>query len=146
MYCWLSPYYGRQHEDLCHFMRFVTGSCVCITPEIRITLNSLSGLARRPIAHTCDCSFGTANNLLQLRWLSRRVSVWHWKWIFMAHGCIVNWPANRSTCTWQCLIICDYAVAHDFLLWRKFTYPYPFWSFVITIWPQLCMHMQDCGI
>ena len=37
-------------------MRFVTGSCVCITPVIRITFNSLSGLARRPIAHTCDCS------------------------------------------------------------------------------------------
>ena len=47
---------NMQHEELRHFMRFVTGSCVCITPEIRITFNSLSGLARRPIAHTCNCS------------------------------------------------------------------------------------------
>ena len=47
---------NMQHEELRHFMRFVTGSCVCITPEIRIAFNSLSGLARRPLAHTCDCS------------------------------------------------------------------------------------------
>lgn len=35
-------------------MRFVTGSCVCATRQIKITFNSLSGLARRPISHTCD--------------------------------------------------------------------------------------------
>ena len=47
---------NMQHEELRHFMRFVTGSCVCITPVIGITFNSLSGLAKRPIAHTCNCS------------------------------------------------------------------------------------------
>ena len=36
------------------FLRFVTGASVCIAPKIEITFNSLSGLARRPIAHTCD--------------------------------------------------------------------------------------------
>ena len=47
---------NMQHEELRHFMRFVTGSCVCITPVIRITFNSPSGFAKRPIAHMCDCS------------------------------------------------------------------------------------------
>ena len=47
---------NMQHGELRHLMRFITGSCVCITPEIKITFNSLSGLARRPIAHTCDSS------------------------------------------------------------------------------------------
>ena len=40
-------------EDVGHFLRFVTGSSVCPTRKIQITFNSLSGYARRPIAHTC---------------------------------------------------------------------------------------------
>ena len=44
-----------QHEQLHHL---VTGSCVCN----RITFNSLSGLARRPIAYTCDCFLETYSN------------------------------------------------------------------------------------
>ncbi len=43
-------------EELRLFMRFVTGSCVCVTKEIKVTFNSLSGLARRPIVHTCGCT------------------------------------------------------------------------------------------
>ena len=38
-----------------NFLRFVTGSSVCSTTGISVTFNSLSGLGRRPIAHTCDC-------------------------------------------------------------------------------------------
>lgn len=47
---------NMQPGELRHLMRFITGSCVCVTPVINITFNNLSGLARRPIAHTCDCS------------------------------------------------------------------------------------------
>ena len=36
-------------------VRFVTGNSVCSTTGISVTFNSLSGLGRRPIAHTCDC-------------------------------------------------------------------------------------------
>ena len=43
-------------NELRLFMRFVTGTSVCVTPTITITFNNLSGLARRPIAHTCDFS------------------------------------------------------------------------------------------
>ena len=43
---------NMQPGQLRHLMRFVTGSCVCVTPAIKITFNNLSGLARRPIAHT----------------------------------------------------------------------------------------------
>ena len=37
-------------------LRFVTGTSVCVTPTIAVTFNNLSGLARCPIAHTCDFS------------------------------------------------------------------------------------------
>ena len=45
---------NMQTEQLTAFMRFVTGSGVCTVKSIDVTFNSLSGLARRPIAHTCD--------------------------------------------------------------------------------------------
>ena len=41
-------------EDLRHLMRFITGSSVCSEKNITIQFNGLTGLARRPIAHTCD--------------------------------------------------------------------------------------------
>ena len=43
-------------EDLRHLMRFITGSSVCSESKISIQFNGLTGLARRPIAHTCDCT------------------------------------------------------------------------------------------
>jgi hypothetical protein len=43
-------------DELRSLLRFVTGSSVCNAKDILITFNSLSGLARRPIAHTCDSS------------------------------------------------------------------------------------------
>ena len=36
------------------FLQFMTGSSVLITNKVNIEFNGLSGLARRPIAHTCD--------------------------------------------------------------------------------------------
>ena len=41
-------------NELRSFLRFVTGSTVCSSTEILVTFNSLGGLARRPLAHTCD--------------------------------------------------------------------------------------------
>ena len=40
-------------EEASLFMRFVTGSCVCPSTKLKVSFNRLSGLARRPIAHTC---------------------------------------------------------------------------------------------
>jgi len=42
-------------NDVRLFLRFVTGSSVCMARPIHITFNSLSGYGRRPISHTCDC-------------------------------------------------------------------------------------------
>ena len=42
-------------QELATFLRFVSGSSICLGKKIEITFNNLSGLARRPIAHTCDC-------------------------------------------------------------------------------------------
>ena len=41
-------------EKLQHLMRFITGSSVCSENIIRVQFNGLTGLARRPIAHTCN--------------------------------------------------------------------------------------------
>ena len=40
-------------KDLRHLLRFITGSSVC-SSKISIQFNGITGLARRPIAHTCD--------------------------------------------------------------------------------------------
>ena len=45
---------NMQPLELRLFLRFIAGASVCIAPKIEIMFNSLSGLARRPIAHTCD--------------------------------------------------------------------------------------------
>ena len=52
---YLTTFIGNmQTAQLSTFLRFVTGSSVCIVKSIDVSFNSLSGLARRPIAHTCD--------------------------------------------------------------------------------------------
>ena len=43
-----------QIPELKLFLRFITGCGVCIGPKIKVIVNSLSGLAHRPIAHMCD--------------------------------------------------------------------------------------------
>ena len=42
-------------DELQKFLRFCTGSSVCIGKPITICFNNISGFGRRPIAHTCDC-------------------------------------------------------------------------------------------
>lgn len=43
-------------DELRMFMRFVTGSSAMVAKPISLTFNHLTGLARRPISHTCGCS------------------------------------------------------------------------------------------
>lgn len=55
IYAYLTTMIGNmQGQELRAFLRFVTGASVCIAPKIKIAFNNLSGLGRRPIAHTCD--------------------------------------------------------------------------------------------
>ena len=46
---------NMKQEELRCFLRFVTGSSVMIDKSIKVNFNSLQGLARRPISHTCSC-------------------------------------------------------------------------------------------
>lgn len=56
VYGYLTSFIGNMKlEELRLFLRFITGSSVCIDKKIEITFNNLSGAARRPIAHTCTC-------------------------------------------------------------------------------------------
>ena len=41
-------------DELCAFVRFITGSSVIMVTSITISFNSLDGFARRPISHTCS--------------------------------------------------------------------------------------------
>jgi hypothetical protein len=43
-----------EQTDLRNFLRYVTGSSVRVDEEITVTFNKLSGLARRPVSHTCS--------------------------------------------------------------------------------------------
>lgn len=43
------------HPDIDNFLRFCTGSSVVIGKQITVSFNSITGLARRPIAHACGC-------------------------------------------------------------------------------------------
>ena len=45
---------GMKVEESKRFLRFVTGSSVVTVDSIKVSFNALSGLARRPIAHTCS--------------------------------------------------------------------------------------------
>ena len=54
VFCYLQQYIGSMTQDELHkFLRFVTGSSIMPTSLI-VTFNSESGLARRPISHTCS--------------------------------------------------------------------------------------------
>ena len=47
---------NMKQNELRLFLRFVTGSSVLLAKQITVSFNNLTGLARRPISHTCDCN------------------------------------------------------------------------------------------
>ena len=57
VYNYLRSYVGNMSQgELGLFLCFVTGSPVMTANSISIQFNNLSGCARRPISHTCNCS------------------------------------------------------------------------------------------
>lgn len=51
---YLTQFIGSMNNDeLRSFLRYVTGASVCPAKHLNITFNSLTGIARRPIGHTC---------------------------------------------------------------------------------------------
>ena len=55
VYGYLRQFIGNMSlEQVRIFLRFVTGSSVCIADKLEVEFNGLTGLARRPIAHTCS--------------------------------------------------------------------------------------------
>ena len=54
VYGYLLQFVGNMKtEEARRFVRFVTGSSALVVDEINVDFNHLSGLSRRPIAHTC---------------------------------------------------------------------------------------------
>lgn len=53
---YLKQYVGSMAQDkVRRFLRFTTGSSVCMTRKISIIFNTLCGFSRRHISHTCSC-------------------------------------------------------------------------------------------
>ena len=51
---YLQQFVGNmRNEEVCRFLRFTTGSSAIVVKCISVAFNNLSGLSRRPIAHTC---------------------------------------------------------------------------------------------
>jgi len=83
---YLIQYVGSLNPtDVQKFLRFTTGSSVCIARPIYVMFNNVEGLARRPIGHTCDCSlelsvnYTTYNDFvqeIQAVLFSRQVDKW----------------------------------------------------------------------
>ena len=56
VFSYLQQFIGdMKRDEIRRFLRFTTGSAVLFDDQISVTFNSLSGIARRPIAHTCSC-------------------------------------------------------------------------------------------
>lgn len=54
IFAYLQQYVGNmKNEEARRFLRYTTGSSVLTGRNISVSFNGLSGLARRPIAHTC---------------------------------------------------------------------------------------------
>lgn len=57
VFSYLTTFISNSKQDVLRlFLRFVTGSSVLMDKGIKVTFNQLTGLARRPISHTCECS------------------------------------------------------------------------------------------
>ena len=57
VFSYLTTFVSNSSQDeLRLFLRFVTGSSVLVDQNLKVCFNQLSGLARRPISHTCTCS------------------------------------------------------------------------------------------
>ena len=56
VFSYLTSFIGNSaQEELKCFLRFVTGSSSVTANKITVSFNNLSGVARRPISHTCGC-------------------------------------------------------------------------------------------
>lgn len=56
VFSYLKTFIGNlTHQDIRNFLRFVTGSSVMIDKKITVSFNYVTGLARRPVSHTCNC-------------------------------------------------------------------------------------------
>ena len=65
IFSYLKTFIGNLTEqDLMNFSKFVTGSSVMLDKKMTITFNNLSGLARRPISHTCGCTLQLSTTFL----------------------------------------------------------------------------------
>ena len=65
VFTYLQQYIGNmKNEEVRRFLRYTTGSSVLIGEHITVSFNSLSGAARRPIAHTCGCELELSSSYL----------------------------------------------------------------------------------
>ena len=55
IFSYLQQFIGNMNQaEVRRLLRFTTGSSVILSGGITVTFNNISGIARKPIAHTCD--------------------------------------------------------------------------------------------
>ena len=78
---------NMRRNDLVNFVRFVTGSSVCIARKIDVIFNSSFGFSRRPFGCTCTNTLGLSTNYQDFNeeWkaiLSSTDDEWKWRMDF----------------------------------------------------------------
>ena len=66
-------------EEVRRFLRFVTGYSVLLNNRITVMFTALSGLARRPIAHTCGCIIELPSSYMPYPEFERELSAHAWQ-------------------------------------------------------------------
>lgn len=57
MMTYLRQFIGGMKQDMIRrFLRFTTGSSVCLSRSINVVFNKSSGFSRHPVSHTCSCT------------------------------------------------------------------------------------------
>lgn len=78
-------------DDLHNFLRFTTGSSVCIAKKITINFSSLTGLAKRPFAHTCSST-------LELPVAYNNYDDFSAEWSTILHNTSSKWNWQMDNC------------------------------------------------
>lgn len=82
-------------DELTSFLRFVTGSSSLIPDDISVMFNRLSGVARRPISHTCSCVLELSTDYLTYLDFSQEF-----------HQVLMSSESWAMDAVWVLLIVC----------------------------------------
>ena len=119
VYGYLTTMVGNMNTDkLRSLLWFITGNSVCSATEILVTFNSLSGLGRRPIAHTCDCILELSTEYMnyedfygEFQAILSKVNT-HSEWMHFNHSCYLLMESHSLMITHLIIHVIIHAIMH----------------------------------